>query len=205
MTVRCVVFDLGGVLVELSGIATMLRWMRTPSDEAGLWRAWLASRSVRDYERGRIDSQTFAAGVVDEFDLTVNAEEFLEGFTRWPSGPLPGAHALLRDVRADVVRATLSNSNALHWSRIMQEMAFEPHFDHHFASHLIDRIKPDHDAFEHVVATVGVIPREVLFVDDNAINVAAARRFGLQAYRCVGPDEVRERLQAAGLLISRDA
>ena len=205
MTIRCIVFDIGGVLVELKGIATMLSWMRNPSDEAGLWRAWLGSPAVRDYERGRIDTVTFAAGVVDEFDLTVTPEQFLAGFADWPSGPLPGAHDLLRDVRGDVMRATLSNSNALHWSRIMHEMAFEPHFHHHFASHLIDRIKPDHDAFAHVVATLGVRPDEVLFVDDNAINVDAARHYGLHAYRCVGPGEVRARLAAAGLLPSAGA
>jgi HAD superfamily hydrolase (TIGR01509 family) len=205
MAIRCIVFDIGGVLVELSGVATMLRWMRRPTDEAGLWRAWLASQCVRDYERGRIDTRSFAAGVVAEFDLSVDAEEFLAGFAHWPSGPLPGAHDLLRDVRPEVICATLSNSNALHWSRIMQEMAFEPHFDHHFASHLIDRIKPDDDAFEHVVTTIDVAPPDVLFVDDNAINVAAARRFGFEAYRCAGPHEVRARLSAAGLLISRDA
>jgi HAD superfamily hydrolase (TIGR01509 family) len=205
MAIGCIVFDIGGVLVELKGISTMLSWMRNPCDEPGLWRAWLGSPTVRDYERGRIDTGSFAAGVVAEFDLTVTAEQFIAGFTDWPSRPLPGAHDLLRDVRAGVMRATLSNSNALHWTRIMHEMAFEPHFDHHFASHLIDRIKPDQDVFAHVIEAVGVRPDEILFVDDNAINVDAARRCGLTAFRCVGPGEVRTRLAAAGLLTSSGA
>ena len=132
-------------------------------------------------------------------------ERFLAGFADWPSGPLPGARELLRDVRSDLVRATLSNSNTLHWSRIMREMAFESHFDHHFASHLIDRIKPDHDVFAHVIQALGVRPDEMLFVDDNAINIDAARRCGLTAYRCAGPGEVRARLAAAGLLTSSGA
>ena len=70
-------------------------------------------------------------------------------------------------------------------------MKFEQHFDHHFASHLIDRIKPDHDAFEHVASTLGIEPGAILFVDDNQINVDAARAFGMQAQRCLGPGEVR--------------
>jgi len=205
MAIRCIVFDIGGVLVELKGIATMLGWMRNPSDEAGLWRAWLGSPAVRDYERGRIDAGEFAAGVVEDFGLSVTPEQFLAGFADWPSGPLPGAHELLRDVRTDVMRATLSNSNALHWSRIMHEMAFESYFDHHFASHLIDRIKPDHDVFAHVIQALGVRPDEMLFVDDNAINIDAARRCGLTAYRCAGPGEARARLAAAGLLTSSGA
>ncbi len=200
--IKCVVFDVGGVLVEVGGVAPMLRWMRNATDTDGLWRAWLHSAAVRDFERGRIDAQTFGARLVVEFELSVTAEEFLNGFVGWVNAPLPGAHAVLRQVRPGIVRATLSNSNALHWTRIMREMDFEGHFDHQFASHLIDRIKPDHDAFEHVAETVGFAPREIFFVDDNQINVDAARAFGMQAERCVGTAELRVALLDRDLLVS---
>jgi len=196
------VFDVGGVLLELGGIDAMLQWMRSSTDVDGLWRAWLASPAVREFERGRIDPPTFAAQLVEEFDLIVDAHAFLQGFSAWPRGPLPGAKDLLQQVRPGIVRATLSNTNALHWPRVMHEMDFERHFDHHFASHLMDRIKPDHDAFEHVAATVGFEPREILFVDDNQINVDAARAFGMQAHRCVGPVAVRAVLVDHVLLAS---
>jgi HAD superfamily hydrolase (TIGR01509 family) len=189
--VRCVVFDVGGVLLELSGIDAMLQWMRNSTDVEGLWRAWLTSPAVREFERGRMDPWTFATQLVAEFDLVVGPDEFLKGFTAWPVGPLPGAKDLLRRVRPGIVRATLSNTNALHWPRVMNEMDFERHFDHHFASHLMDRIKPDHEAFEHVAETIGLDPGEILFVDDNRINVDAAREYGMQAHRCVGPEAVR--------------
>jgi putative hydrolase of the HAD superfamily len=200
--IRCVVFDVGGVLVEVGGVAPMLRWMPNPTDVEGLWRAWLHSAAVRDFERGRIDAQAFGERLVAEFELSVGAQDFLDGFVAWVNAPLPGAQELLKQVRPGIVRATLSNTNVLHWSRIMHDMGFQPHFDHHFASHLIDRIKPDHDAFEHVAATVGFEPREILFVDDNQINVDAARAFGMQAERCVGTVELRSVLLDRGLLAS---
>jgi len=198
--IRCVLFDVGGVLVELGGIEAMLAWTHDRTDADGLWRAWLGSEAVRAFERGRIDIDTFARRVVDEFALTVDAATFLEGFSLWPKGPLPGAHDLLQRVRPGVIRATLSNSNAAHWPRVMTEMDFERHFDHHFASHLIDRIKPDADAFEYVAERLGVATREILFVDDNRINVDAARAVGLQAHLCVGPDAVGRVLDEHRLL-----
>jgi len=198
--VRCVLFDVGGVLVELGGIQPMLGWMRNRTDAEGLWRAWLHSAAVREFERGRLDIETFAQRVVDEFALTVDAATFLEAFAAWPKGPLPGAHDLLRRIRPGLIRATLSNSNAAHWSRVMTEMDFERHFDHHFASHLIDRIKPDREAFEYVAQCIGIAPREILFVDDNRINVDGARAVGLQAHLCAGPDAVHRVLDGLGLL-----
>ncbi len=200
--IRCVLFDVGGVLVELGGIDTMLRWMRNTTNVEGLWRAWLASPTVRDYERDRIDSMTFADRVVAEFALNATADEFRRSFAAWPLGPLPGAHDLLRQLRPGIVRATLSNSNATHWPRIMHEMDFERHFDHHFASHLIDCIKPDHDAFDHVATRIGFDPSEILFVDDNQVNVDAARAYGMRAFRCVGPNAVRRVLLDRALLAS---
>jgi len=199
-SIRCILFDVGGVLVEVAGVATMLEWMDHRLDADGLWRAWLSSPVVRDYERGRIDTASFARRVVDEFALRVDGAEFLRGFAAWPRGPFPGAHALLDALHPRLIRATLSNTNAAHWPRVMDEMGFERHFDHHFASHLIDRIKPDHDAFEHVVSGVGVQAHEILFIDDNAINVDAARAFGLRAERCVGPAETRRVLAELDLL-----
>ena len=66
---------------------------------------------------------------------------------------------------------------------------------------LFDRIKPDHDVFEHVATTLSLDPGEILFVDDNQINVDAARVFGMQVQHCVGPHEVRAVLEVRGLLI----
>ena len=53
-----------------------------PPTSEGLWRAWLHSAAVRDFERGRIDAQTFGARLVAEFELSVGAEEFLQRFRR---------------------------------------------------------------------------------------------------------------------------
>jgi putative hydrolase of the HAD superfamily len=202
MPVRCVLFDVGGVLVEVGGVAPMMQWMRKRTDAEGMWRAWLHSPAVRDFERGRIDTRTFATRLVSEFELTVAPEEFLQGFGAWAMGPLPGAYELLQQLRPEIVRATLSNSNALHWPRVMNDVGFERHFDHHFASHLIDRIKPDHDAFDHVATSIGIEPHEIMFVDDNQINVDAALEFGMQARRCVGPGAVRALLLDRALLAS---
>jgi len=62
-------------------------------------------------------------------------------------------------------------------------------FDNHFVSHLTGRIKPDSDAFEHVVDSLGCLPAQVLFLDDNALNVEAAQRFGMHAIRVCGATE----------------
>jgi putative hydrolase of the HAD superfamily len=73
-------------------------------------------------------------------------------------------------------------------------------FDHHFVSHLTGRIKPDADAFEHVVDTLACKPGDVLFLDDNSMNVDAARRFGMQAIRVRGAAEAYRAIENLGII-----
>lgn len=51
--------------------------------------------------------------------------------------------------------------------------------------------KPDRRAYEICAARMGVAPSGVLFIDDNAANVAAAREAGMSAELFTSPAQVR--------------
>ena len=197
---RVLLFDVGGVLVELSGVETMLGWLggKVATDE--LWRMWLQSKSVRDFETGRIEPDEFAVGVTTEFCLPVEPQQFLASFSGWPTGLYPGTLEMLARIPSSYQRALLSNSNALHWTRVVSDLQLGPAFEHHFVSHLTGRIKPDADAFEHVVDSLNCTPDQVLFLDDNTLNVDAAKRFGMQAVRVQGIDETKRVLVERGII-----
>jgi HAD superfamily hydrolase (TIGR01509 family) len=197
---RVLLFDVGGVLVQLSGVEVMLEWLggRMTADE--LLRSWLLSAAVRQFESGKIDADEFAAGVVAEFALPVEPRRFLESFIAWPTGLYPGTSEMLALIPRSYQRAVLSNSNALHWPRVLDDMLLGAAFDRHFVSHLTGRIKPDPDAFEHVAQTLGCRPGEVLFLDDNALNIEAAQRFGMYAIQVRGAAETRGALMDLGII-----
>nr|WP_255567741.1 HAD-IA family hydrolase [Corynebacterium sp. TAE3-ERU16] len=46
--------------------------------------------------------------------------------------------------------------------------------------------KPDPGAYRAACAALGAEPGEVLFFDDNPVNVAAAREFGMRAVEVTG-------------------
>jgi putative hydrolase of the HAD superfamily len=73
-------------------------------------------------------------------------------------------------------------------------------FDSHFVSHLTGRIKPDPEAFEHAIGTLGCRGEAIVFVDDNQLNADAARRPGIRAHRTRGAAEARSVLPEYGLL-----
>jgi putative hydrolase of the HAD superfamily len=198
--IQVLLFDVGGVLVELSGVETMLEWLgrRVTADE--LWRLWLRSEPVRRFETGQIDANEFAAGVTSEFALPIEPQQFLDAFVGWPTGLYPGTLEMLARIPRTYRRAILSNTNALHWPRVVGEMRLGAAFENHFVSHLTGRIKPDSDAFEHVVESLGCVPARVLFLDDNSLNIESAQRFGMHAIRVRGAAETRGVLEQLGII-----
>lgn len=200
---RVILFDLGGVIVELRGVETFQRWLRGPREAEALWADWLASPAVRAFEKGASTQTQFAADLIAEMRLPASRAEFLEAFVRIPKGLYPEAGRLLRRCRERYYVASLSNTNALHWERLTREMGIEALFDRHFVSHLTGRLKPDRGAFEYVVERLGVEPQAILFIDDNAANVQAAAAVGMRALRAEGARRVERLLEGTGVLPQR--
>lgn len=198
--IRVVLFDLGGVLVQLNGVPTMLAWMQDRLSPEELFRMWLNSPAVRAFETGKTTSDVFAGALIAEMALPVGREQLLEQFVRWTLGLFPGAIDLVARVPRRYTRATLSNTNALHWPLLMQDMQLAGAFDHHFASHLMGKIKPDEEVFHHVIQSLGCRPEEILFLDDNQLNVASAKKVGLRAVQTKGVAQAERALIDAGIL-----
>jgi putative hydrolase of the HAD superfamily len=200
--IRVILFDVGGVLVKLSGIDMMLDWLGRTMTPEEMWHRWLASETVRRFETGRIDGAAFAIGVTGEFGLPIPPERFLESFADWPMELYPGTSDMLSRIPDSFRCAVLSNSNALHWPRIVTDLNLGGLIDRHFVSHLTGRIKPDAEAFAHVVESLECRPAEVLFFDDNQLNVDAAQAFGMRAVRVRGSGEAHRALIEFGIIAS---
>lgn len=179
--IEAILFDLGGVLIELAGVERMLEWSPSLGTTEELWRRWLGSPAVRAYETGRSDRATFARAIVGEFALPVAPDAFLAEFEHWPRALHPGARELLAALAPRYLTASLSNTNELHWERFDRDWALPAMFARNYPSYAVGKLKPDADYFEHVLGDLGVAPGRALFVDDNRINVEAARAVGLHA------------------------
>lgn len=191
MRTRVLLFDLGGVLVEIAHYRELRTLKAWSGPEDALRDLWFQCISGRDLESGRISADAFAAGAVRELGLACRPEDFVESFRTWTKDYYPGALDLVAELRKSYRVGCLSNSNALHWGP-----RFEAPFDFAYSSHLIGHMKPDAAAFQHVLRDQNVAPGEVCFFDDSQANVEAARRLGMQAHHVLGFPDLTEKLAA---------
>jgi HAD superfamily hydrolase (TIGR01509 family) len=200
-SVELVLFDLGGVLLQLRGVPSMRELSGISSDDE-LWSRWLSCPWVRSFESGSCSDEAFARGVVEDWGLSISPAAFLEEFRTWPSGPLAGAEELVTEVMARVPVGCFSNTNALHWHDHLMGWPLVRLFDTRFLSYEIGFLKPDRQAFDYVASNVGPSPDRVLFLDDNAANVDGAQAAGFSAQLVSGVAEARQVLVALGVLES---
>jgi len=192
-----VLFDLGGIVIELGGMRDIVVFSGE-QDEAEIWRRWLHCPWVQRFERGDCDAQSFARGMVETWSMPVGPDEFLAAFETWPKGLLPGAIDLVNEVATKIRVAALSNTNRVHDQRFRDEFRLQDHFEALYLSHEIGLVKPHREAFHFAVEALDCAPDRVLFLDDNQINVDAAREAGLRAELAVRVEGAREALTAHG-------
>jgi putative hydrolase of the HAD superfamily len=198
--IRVLLFDLGGVLVELNDISTLLQVNGDPIPMNTLGSDWLNSPAARAFEKGISSIEQFADKYIEEISLPIKRNDFLNAFTQLPKGLYPDAARLIQRCRERYFTACLSNTNALHWQRLTHEMGIDTMFDQHFPSHLTGKLKPDRESFEYVLQILNCDPSAIIFLDDNEINVKGARSVGMIAYLAKGPREAENILEETGIL-----
>ncbi len=174
----------------MSGVPLMAKLLGTEPKHEELHALWLTSPSVVAHETGKIDAETFAAGVVSDLNLPVSSEHFLQNFSDWPNELLRGAIEVLKEIPDSYLVAALSNTSAIHWDKI-QVMGLADHFHQTFLSHKIGFLKPDEQAFHTAIEGMELPPSEILFFDDGMRNIDAAGKLGMNAHLVKNPDEVR--------------
>jgi putative hydrolase of the HAD superfamily len=194
-----VLFDLGGVLIQVGGVGPMRELSGIDTDEE-LWTRWLACRWVRLLEAGRCGTEEFAAGVVADWELQVSTAEFLTAFGGWQGEPYAGAEELVAEVGGAARLGFLSNTNAFQWGLHFDGLPLIDAFEYRFLSFELGLVKPDRAIFEAVATHLPTEPQRVLFLDDNAVNVESAAACGFAARHVRGVDEARRSLVDAGVL-----
>lgn len=211
--VELICFDLGRVLVRIchDWHDACLRADvpgRLNLEDLGVRAA--IDAAVAELEVGAIDQATFAARIADLGELAPHEVEAVVGI--YIREAYAGVDALLDELHAaGAATACLSNTNATHW-RLMFDEPTEPFaplaaLHHRFASHLIGARKPDPATYAYVEQAIGVAPERIVFFDDMAENIAAARARGWRAHP-VDADhddplpQIRRVLQAEGVLPS---
>ncbi|WP_333839338.1 HAD family hydrolase [Novosphingobium sp.] len=117
-------------------------------------------------------------------------------------GPVAGTHDLVRQLAGrGVPQYAITNFGEEAWALFRPTFPILDHFADIVVSGVERMVKPDAAIFDHAAARFGQAPQTMLFIDDNAANIATARALGWHAHHFVqGAKALEADLQAHGLL-----
>ncbi len=182
--VEAVLFDYGLVL---TGPAHPPAWERMKSLLGAGEQAFQAAywRPRHDYDRGALNGERYwhavAEGVGKPLDDNTLGALIAADNELWtqPNQPMIDWAAALQ--AAGVRTGILSNLGDAMEAGVRARFAWLRGFDHLTFSHRLGTAKPDLAIYCHAAEGLGVDPARVLFIDDRADNIEAARKAGMQA------------------------
>lgn len=95
--------------------------------------------------------------------------------------PVSGAREVLAELRTRGLRIGVLSNTLPSIDRTLEALDLHDLVDVAVATCVIGTHKPDAGAYAHALEALGVLPQEVLFVDDRIENVDAARQLGMKA------------------------
>ena len=198
-SVKNLIFDLGGVILDLSVDDTIHAFSRLSGIEPQqVKKIFISSPEFELYEKGGLTDVEFRDFVRkiyktkasdDQIDLSWN--QMLKGL------PLIKLE-LLKRLKQSYSVYLLSNTNGIHLHHINEimlknvtgENLLDTYFHKAYYSHRMGKRKPDAEIFEQVLDENGLKPNETLFLDDNALNIEGANAVGLQTFFVTTPDAI---------------
>ena len=203
--IDAVVFDLGKVLIDYDfnrAIQGAARLANLPP--ADVRQRLLGEGHFFDFECGHLSGPEFHGKVQTMLDCAIPYDTFCELWNCIFIGEIEPTVALFLALqqRSDLKVGILSNTNALHFEHVRQNMSGLVRLremKHVYASHQIRCRKPGAPCYQLVLKNMEVRAERCVFIDDMAENIASAEALGMHGIHATSPEAVRLGLQKLGL------
>jgi len=203
MTVKNIIFDMGGVILNLDFSLTSKAFRRLGAFHLDA----VFTRNRQDhlfdlYETGKISCEAFRAGLCERLGIRATDEVFDAAWNAMLLDIPKNRLEFIKTLRKDFRVFLFSNTNAIHMREVFNFCrnhlgidGFSEYFDREYYSFVLGQRKPDPASFVRIVSDNHFKAHETLFVDDSLQNVLGAREAGLHALHLTAEKSVFDTLR----------
>ena len=180
MAIKNIIFDLGGVVLNLDQEKTLRAFKRLG---ANLEELNLESSIFLDLETGKIEADYFLQTIFTMLKGEANKEQITQAWNSMLLELPPHRVEIIRQLKSKYRLFLLSNTNSIHINAVYEEHGksiFEELFETVYLSHEIGIRKPDVACYEYVLSHAQLKGVETVFIDDNKSNLKGAEAAGMR-------------------------
>jgi putative hydrolase of the HAD superfamily len=198
MTVKALIFDLGNVVIDIDFERIFQKWSfysGVPIEQ--MQATFQMDAAYKQHERGEIEGVEYHQHLEQTIEMKLSYEQFCEGWNDIMVAPIDETVRLLESLNDRIPLYALSNANTLHknfWEKTYHKEL--SHFEQVFVSSDMGSRKPEPAIYLQALEWIGVDPGNVIFFDDLAVNIEAAKALGMTAVQVHSPRDVRNCIAA---------
>ena len=196
-----VVFDVGRVLVQWDLRCLFAKLIDDPVE-----LEWFVANVVTEewhfqHDAGRPLGEMVPERIREYPAYARHIEAYATRFNETVPGPVPGSLGLVEALDdAGMPLYAITNFGAEFWPGFRATMPVFDRFRDIVVSGVERIAKPDPAIFDLAARRFGHAPGDMLFIDDNAANIAAAQALGWQVHHFRDADCLAEDLRGRGLV-----
>ena len=187
--IKNIVFDLGGVLVDLDFKITINGLQKAGfTNVKEQLQAFDQDGIFKKFELGEISADEFRASIRKNSSVSLTDEE-VDSLWNLMLLEIPREKLeLILDLRSKYMVYLLSNTNSIHWDYVCKNafnyrgFRMDDYFEETFLSYEMHLAKPDKAIFEKMLQDANLLPEETLFIDDLEANCKAAEEVGIHTH-----------------------
>lgn len=203
MTIEAVIFDIGNVLIEWQPERFYDSVIGEHRRRAMFEKVDLHGLNDR-VDMGEDYREVFYAAAEELPEFETEIRMWHDRWIEMATPVIPHSVRLMEALQAKGIPVfSLTNFGIQSYDHAATFYPFLRKFDRDFISGHMGVIKPDPAIYAAVETGCGIAPERLIFADDRADNIAAAKARGWQTHLFEGPQGWADRLVAEGLL--RDA
>ncbi len=178
--IRIVLFDLGNVIlyIDFGAFWRDLGFIQT--EETTPFTDGYKSLTLK-YETGYISTDEYLNGLRTVFKNKFTAAQLEDAFSCIIQQPVEGITDIVKRVSAGNQTALVSNTNEIHYKLCLKKFEGLKSFQKNYLSYQLKIMKPAPGFYDAIIKDQGIFPSQMLFIDDIAENVEAAKSAGMQA------------------------
>lgn len=205
MKIKCVIFDLGDVIVDLD-FSRFFNEVITPSPlnkpPSSIYLEFFRQSDI--YHQGKITDEDFfkQSSELLEIGNDLTQKHFFEAFNSIISDLNREVVDIVKQIKENnsIKIMCLSNINASHWKYLKkQKWDIWQLIDEFILSHEIQMTKPDPEIFRYAIKKAKCKAKEIVFIDDGLNNIRAAIELGFNCIRFTNYNNLISELKKLGI------
>jgi glucose-1-phosphatase len=197
--IQTVLFDLGNVLAYIDFTAFWHDLGLLRAEEIAPFRDGYTALTLQ-YETGDISTNHYLNGLRTVFNNKFTNVQLEQAFSCIIQQPVEGITEIVKRVSTRHQTALVSNTNEIHYRLSLTKFEGLKIFQKHYLSYQLHVMKPARGFYDAIIKDQGILPSKMLFIDDIAENVKAAKSAGMQAIQFESTGQLEDTLKTLGIL-----